>query len=406
MTIPPDIRSDVDAVGPGIVALRRALHQHPELAFTEVWTAATLAARMRGLGLVVQDGIGGTGVLAMLDGARAGRTLLLRADIDGLPMEETTGREYASKLPNRNHACGHDAHAAIVVGVADVLRRYRERIAGRCAFVFQPADEPMRGALRMIEDGLLERVRPDMSLSLHVLPLANTGQVVVQSGPIWASWDTRILTINGPPPSPDGRVKFDLARVAAQVTIALYEMVEREGRSREPVSFRVRALNAEQRGAGAPSQAAIEVLMGRGERSEATIEVNLALYDNALRTRLLHQIEHVAETVVDAAGGALRWGTDYALPALVNDEHVTRAVERAAHRVIGQANVIKNWRNRFSDDFGLFMAAAPGCLMLLGTANPDKGLTESWHRPGFDIDEDALPVGVEILARAALELLQ
>jgi amidohydrolase len=172
------------------------------------------------------------------------------------------------------------------------------------------------------------------------------------------------------------------------------------------VSFRVRALKAEQRGAGAPSQSAVEVLMGRGEPSEATIEVNLALYDNALRARLLQQVEHVAETVVNAAGGALRWETDYALPALINDERVTRAVERGAHRVVGQANVIKNWRNRFSDDFGLFMAAAPGCLMLLGTANPAKGVTESWHRPGFDIDEDALAVGVEILARAALELLQ
>jgi amidohydrolase len=406
MTTPLDIGSAVEAVKPSVIALRRELHQHPELAFSETWTAATLAARMRALGLAVQDGIGGTGVLAMLDGARPGKTLLLRADIDALPMEETTGREYASKLPNRNHACGHDAHAAIVVGVADILRRHGDSIAGCCAFVFQPADEPMRGALRMINDGLLEQVRPDMSLSLHVLPMANAGQVVVQSGPIWASWDTRILTINGPPPSPDGRVKFDLARVAAEVTTTLYELVEREGRSNELVSFRVRALKAEQRGAGAPSQAAVGVLMGRGEPSEATIEVNLALYDNALRARLLDQIEHVAEQVVNAAGGALRWETDYALPALVNDERVTRALEGAAHRVIGLANVIKNWRNRFSDDFGLLMAAAPGCLMLLGTANPDKGVTESWHRPGFDIDEDALPIGVEILARAVLELLQ
>src|SRR5262245_38764802 len=282
-----DLRPDVRAVKPGIIALRRALHQHPELAFSEVWTAATLAARMRSLGLAVQEGIGGTGVLAMLAGARPGRTLLLRADMDGLPMEETTGREYASQLPDRNHACGHDVHAAIVAGVAEVLQRHRDRIAGRCAFVFQPADEPMRGALRMIEDGLLERVKPDMSLSLHVLPMANTGQVVVQSGPIWASWDTRLLTIGGPSPSLDGSVTFDLVRVAAQVTTALYDLVEREGRSLEPVVFRVRTLNAEQRGRGEPGQAAVEVLMGRGEPSAATVEINLALYDNDLRARLL-----------------------------------------------------------------------------------------------------------------------
>jgi len=325
----PDLWLDVDAVAPGIVALRRALHQHPELAFSEVWTAATLAARMRSLGLAVQEGIGGTGVLAMLAGARPGRTLLLRADMDGLPMEETTGREYASQLPDRNRACGHDVHAAIVAGVAEVLQRHRDRIAGRCAFVFQPADEPMRGALRMIEDGLLERVKPDMSLSLHVLPMANAGEVVVQTGPIWASWDIRILTISGPPPSLEEPVTFDVARVAAQLTIALYDLVEREGRSSEPIVFRVRSLNAVQRGRGEPSQAAVEVLMGRGEPGAARVEIDLALYDNDLRARILREIDHVASAIVSAAGGTLHTEVDYAIPAAVNDGPVTSIVDRA-----------------------------------------------------------------------------
>src|SRR5262249_38673215 len=153
MTTRIDLSQDIKALTPGLVALRRALHQHPELAFAEVWTAATLAGRMRALGLTVQEGIGGTGVLAMLEGVKPGKTLLIRADMDALPMAETTGRAYASQLENRNHSCGHDAHAAIVAGVAEVLVRHHDRIAGRVAFVFQPADEPMRGAQRMIEDG-------------------------------------------------------------------------------------------------------------------------------------------------------------------------------------------------------------------------------------------------------------
>src|SRR5262249_26126045 len=164
MTTLVDLSHDIKALKPGLVALRRELHQHPELAFEEVWTAATLAGRMRALGLVVQKGIGGTGGLAVLEGANPGTTLVIRAAIDALPMAETTGSAYASQLENRNHSCGHDAHAAIVAGVAEVLVRHRDRIAGRLAFVFQPADEPMRGAKRMIEDGLLEQVRPDMSL--------------------------------------------------------------------------------------------------------------------------------------------------------------------------------------------------------------------------------------------------
>jgi amidohydrolase len=406
MTVIVDLGQDVKELTPRMIALRRELHRHPELAFEEVWTAATLAERMRALGLVVQDGVGGTGVLAVLEGAKPGKTLLIRADMDAVPMEEPPNREYASTIRTRNHCCGHDAHSAIVATIAEILVRYRERIAGRVAFVFQPADEPMRGAKRMIEDGLLDRVRPDMALSVHVLPMATTGHVVIQRGPIWASWDTRILRISGPAPSLDVPTKFDIARVAAQVVTDLYGLIEKEGQSTEDVAFRVRSLWAEQIGRGEPSQAAIEVHMGRGEPGQAAIEVNLAVYDNALRAHLLERIESVAGTIVRSAGGTLRTEVDYALPAVVNDDHVTAAVDRAARCVIGQAGIITHWRNHFSDDVGLFLAAAPGCLMLLGTGNPAKGITESWHRPGFDIDENALPVGAHIMSLAALDVLR
>ena len=394
-----DLGRDIDEVTPGVIALRRELHQHPELAFEEVRTAATLAARMHSLGLAVQEGIGATGVLAVLEGARPGKTLLVRSDMDALPMADTTGRDYASTLRDRNHACGHDAHSAVVAGVAEVLVRHRDRIAGRIAFVFQPADEPMRGARRMIEDGLLERTKPDMSLAVHVLPMANAGQAVVQAGPIWASRDELILRLRGPQSVSGGPATFDPARTAAQITLALYELVELEGRSAGGVTFRVRSLRADESG---------PVWLGgsRDESGQAALEVNLAVYDNALRARLLRSIEEVSVAIVGAAGGTLSTEIGYALPALVNDDYVTGALERAARRVIGEANIIKDWRSPFSDDFGLFMAAAPGCLLLLGTANPDKGITEIWHRPAFDIDEDALPVGVQIMSLAALELLQ
>jgi amidohydrolase len=406
MTVTVDLGQDVKELTPRMIALRRELHRHPELAFEEVWSAATLAERMRALGLVVQDGIGGTGVLAVLEGARPGKTLLIRADMDAVPMEETPNREYVSTIKARNHCCGHDAHSAIVAAIAEILVRHRARIGGRVAFIFQPADEPMRGAKRMIDDGLLTRVTPDMSMSVHVLPMANAGQVVLQRGPIWASWDTRILRISGPAPSGDSSIPFDIVRVAAHVTTSLYDLVTHDARAADDVTFRVRSLAAEQRGQGEPSQAAVAVHLGRGQPSEATLEVNLALYDNALRSRLLQGIDDVAHATISAAGGTFTSAVDHALPALVNDDVVTGALERAARQVVGQANIIKDWRSRFSDDFGLFQAAAPGCLMLLGTANPDKGITEIWHRPGFDIDETSLPVGVHIMSLAALDVLQ
>jgi len=251
----------------------------------------------------------------------------------------------------------------------------------------------------MIEDGLLERIKPDMSLGVHVLPMANAGQAVVQAGPIWASRDERTLRIRGPQAVPGAPAAFDPARVAAHVTTALYGLAEREGRSTEGVTFRVRSLMAEFSG---------PVWLGgsRGGPDQAAIEVNVAVYDNALRSRLLRCIDEASLAIVTAAGGAVSTHVDYELPALVNDEQATGAVERAARQVIGEANIIKDWRNPFSDDLGLFMAAAPGCLLLLGTANPDKGITEIWHRPAFDIDEDALPVGVQIMSLAALDLLR
>lgn len=400
MTAPVDLSPDIGELTPRVIALRRALHQHPELAFEEAWTASTLAARMRALGLAVQERIGGTGVLAVLDGMQSGKTLLIRADMDALPMADATGREYASTRAGRHHGCGHDVHCAVVAGVAEVLARHRDRIAGRIGFVFQPADEPMRGARAMIDDGLLTRLTPDMFLSLHVVPMLDVGHAVIQRGPIWASWDTQVLTIKGAPKA------FDLARVAAEVTTSLYDLVDESARqSTDEIAFRVRALKAEQRGAGDTSQAAIEVHLGRGEPSEASIEINLALYDNTLRIRLLRAVADTAETIVAAAGGALTRAVDYAIPAVINDGRVTDAVERAAQRVIGPAHIVTGWRNRFADDVALFMAATPGCLMLLGTANATKGITETWHRPAFDVDEDALPIGVHVLSQAALDLL-
>jgi metal-dependent amidase/aminoacylase/carboxypeptidase family protein len=251
----------------------------------------------------------------------------------------------------------------------------------------------------MIEAGLLERVQPAMSVALHVLPMARAGQVVVQRGPLWASRDELRLTIAAPPREAGPFGAVDLARAAARLTTALYDLVDLEGVSSEPVTFRIRSLRAEQEG---------PAWLGgtRGEPDMSALEVNLALYDNALRARLLERIAEVSAALVGAAGGTLDIRADYALPALVNDDHVTGAVERAATTVVGPGNILTGWRNPFSDDFGLFMAAAPGCLFLLGTANPDKGITEIWHRPGFDIDEDALPVGVHIMALAVLDLLR
>jgi len=181
----------------------------------------------------------------------------------------------------------------------------------------------------MIEAGLLEQVQPAMSVALHVLPMARTGQVVVQRSPLWASRDELTLAIAAPPRDAGPFGAVDLARLAARLTTALYDLVDLEGVSSEPVTFRVRSLRSEQEG---------PVWLGgtRGELDGAALELNLALYDNGLRARLLERIAEVSAALVGAAGGTLDICADYALPALVNDDHVTGAVERAAATVVGQ----------------------------------------------------------------------
>ena len=182
--------------------------------------------------------------------------------------------------------------------------------------------------------------------------------------------------------------------------------VETERRSTEDLTFRVRVLQAEQRGQGGASQAGIEVHLGRGERSHAAIEINLAVHDNTLRTHLLGRIEEVAGAIVTAAGGTLVIEADYALPALVNDAPVTAALERAAQWVIGDANIIRGWRNRFSDDFASSWPPPRAASCCLAPRIPTRTSPRSGTRPGFDLDEDALPLGVEIMSLAALDLLR
>ena len=391
MTPTVDLGPDINDLKPSIISLRRTLHQHPELAFEETFTAATLAEHLRTAGLVVEEGIGGTGVLAVLDGAGAGKTLILRADIDGMPLDEASGREYGSQIDGRNHACGHDANSAMVASVADILARHRQSFTGRIAFIFQPADEPMRGAQRMIDDGLLERINPDMSVAIHVMPPFETGQAGIQSGPLLASRDALVLEVSDQGGALDAGPGLDAAHLAARLVTALYDLVGREGGADEDVSFRVRSFKAE---GGVPASP-----------SHAEIECNLAVFDNTLRTKLLRRIRDVSSDIVEAAGGELSVKADYALPALVNDENVTGIIEEAARHIIGHENIVKGLRYPFADDFSLFMTNAPGCFILLGTANAQKGLTAALHTSEFDIDEDALPLGVQIVAQAALALL-
>ncbi len=386
-----DVSQEVVALTDELIALRREFHEYPELAFEEFRTADLIARRLEALGLAVERNIGVTGVLAFLEGASPGKTLMIRADMDALPMPEAEGRPYGSKLENRNHSCGHDMNMSIVIETAKVLAAHRESIAGRVAFVFQPADEPQLGAKRMIDDGLLDKVKPDLVLAQHPLADVRAGTAVVQPGPLWASGDVMKLTIAGPASTlraPHEGV--DCVLVAAQVVTALYAMVHRESPVLEPAMFNVTSLQASQ----------------TPPTSQAELEIRLAVFNEPLRQKLLRRIDEVVRGIVSSMGGECAFETVLSIPPLVNDPTVTAAVANATKQVLGEGSIIQGWRNYFSDDFAFFATHAPGCLFILGSANPDKGITGRTHSPEYDIDEDMLPAGVEIMSLAALELLR
>ena len=384
-----DVAKQVSSLKDSSIATRRELHQHPELAFEETWTAQYVASQLESLGLEVHRGLAVTGVVGILKGARPGKTVLLRAQMDGLAMPDPVDRPYRSVLENRNHACGHDFSMALLLGAAHVLASQRDNINGQVAFVFQPAEEPEIGAKRMIQDGLFEIVKPDYVIGQHALDNLPTGKVVAQVGPIWASVDVMKLTIKGRRPESDNPhdAGADAMLMTGEVITALYAMANREHPLQEPVVFRVTSVQSQP-----------------GNPPTAEITMRLSTYNRVVQETLRQRIEEVAAGIVGAMKGTCTLENTHSLPPIINHPAPAQALIKAAKDTVGEENVVQNWRNTFPEDFVWFMEVAPGSVFGMGTYNPAKG-TGRFHQPDYDVDDDAVPIGVEITSRATLELL-
>jgi amidohydrolase len=382
---------------PELVDLRRHFHRHPELSFEEHQTAAAIAAHLRRAGLEVTEGVGGTGVVGLLRGtgasADAGRTLLVRADIDALPITEANDVEYASQSPGAMHACGHDAHIAIALTLADVLAGMRERLRGNVKFAFQPAEERIGGAAPMIEQGVMRDPDVTAVIGLHIWSPTPVGDVVVQAGPLFASADEVYLKVRGR--GGHGampHLNVDPIAAAAQIVVAVQTLVSREVSPFQPAVVTFGSIH----GGTAFNIVADEVEL-RG---------TVRAYDPAVREHLLRRIGEVAEGVAAALRASAEYEVRRGAPACVNDAEIAALVHRAAQETVGAEHVPQgDQRQSVSDDMALFLNAAPGCYFLLGCGNPERGITAPHHSPRFDVDEDALPIGVEVMARAALAYL-
>jgi amidohydrolase len=383
---------------------RRDFHAHPELGYDEHRTGAAVAERLAGHGYRVTRGVGRTGVVGSLDGAKqapeasseeSARALLYRADMDALPVREENEVAYRSQNDGVMHACGHDAHVAIALGVAARMARESDRLRGHLRFAFQPAEEGGKGAVAMIEDGVLESPKISAAIGLHVWNNFPVGTVGVYAGPMMAAVDEFELTIQGrgghgamPQQTVDAIV------TAAQVVTALQTIVSRN------VS---------------PLDAAV-VTVGKLTAGTAfNIIADTAHLRGTVRTFSRETNERIPETLERVIRGAcLSMGATYQLdykrqsPPLVNSEEICEMVADCAAEVVGRERVIRDEsvRTMGGEDMSYFLERVEGCYFFLGTRNESRGLTHPHHSPRFDIDESALATGVEIMTRVIRRYLQ
>jgi amidohydrolase len=372
-----------------LVAWRRDFHAHPELGFQETRTAAHVAEAAEELGYRVRTGVGRTGVVA--ERGEGHPIVAIRADMDALPIQEACDVPYASQVPGVMHACGHDAHTAIALGVAKLLAE--EAFPGTVRFLFQPSEERgdeegVSGAPRMVEDGAMEGV--DTVLALHVRGNLPVGDISVETGPVSAGIDTFRATIIG-----EGghgaypHLLVDPIYIAGHVILALNGIVSRRLSPTAPAVVSVGAIHGGR---------ACNVIP---ERVEITGTVRFM--SQAVRERIYAEIERAFE-IARTMGGDYELEIEPGGLPMVNDEAVVGLIRQVAADLLGSEHVLEQEVTMGAEDFGVFSSLAPGAMFRLGCRI--EGDERKGHNPRFDIDERCLPIGTAILAETALRLLR
>jgi amidohydrolase len=387
-----DLREAALEIGPGVVADRRDLHQHPELGYQESRTAALVAARLRELGLEVRTGVGRTGVVGLLRGKGGGKTVLLRADMDALPITEENVTAYTSQNAGVMHACGHDAHTAILLGAARVLADRRSELNGTVKFMFQPAEEGGAGALRMIEDGVLANPSVDAAFGLHVDAERFVGQVSALPGPCMASADRFTIVVRGRgshAARPQGSI--DPIVVGAHIVTALQTIVSREVSPIEPAVVTVGSL---------ASGTTFNVIP-----DTATIRGTVRTFSAELRSRIQERVGEIAKGVATAlrATADVEYSSGY--PVLTNDAAAVAFVQSTLSGVLGPDALVDREPTMGAEDFSYILERVPGAFFYLGVREEGWTTPRPVHTSTFDLGEEALPVGVVSLAATAMRFL-
>ncbi|WP_286953401.1 MULTISPECIES: M20 metallopeptidase family protein [Aminobacterium] len=368
--------------------LYRDFHRHPELSFKEKDTSEKIAAYMENLGCTVQKNVAGTGVVALLMGAKKGPTVAIRADIDALPVEEKSGLPYKSIYEGLMHACGHDVHITCALGAAKILASLKNDLQGTVKFIFQPAEEINAGAKAMVEEGVLENPHVSMIFGLHNHPEIPVGKVALKEGPLMASVDTTFVTIKGR----GGHGAFphkdiDPIVAAASIIMSLQTIVSRnvDPQHSAVVSF--------------------GTIHGGTANNVIPDEVKLTGTVRTFDPHIRESMEPWMRRVIEHAAASLGCTADFYyrqdLPAVMNHPEAAALGMRAIEEIIGKEGIVIPVPSMGGEDFAIFQEKVPGCFFWLGVGNPDIDAIHPWHSPRFKADEGALSIGAGVLALSA-----
>ncbi|MEW6730438.1 MAG: amidohydrolase [Acidobacteriota bacterium] len=378
-----------------LISTRRQLHKHPELKFQEVESARLVAERLQGLGYQVRTGIAGTGVVGLLETGREGPTVMLRADMDALPITEENSVEYASQCAGVMHACGHDGHVAALLATAKQLIANSNRLRGTVKLVFQPGEEGGNGALKMIEEGVLESPHVDAAFGLHVWNNMPVGKIGVVTGPLMASVDEFHLVVKGR--GGHGAMPHqtvDAILVASQIVCALQTIVSRQVNPLDCAVVTVGSFHA-----GSAFNIIAETAELRG---------TVRTFSRELYQEIPELFKRIVQGTATALGAQCEIKYERQCLPTINDANMAELVRNIAAEVVGADNVISDntARTMGGEDMSFFLERVPGCFFFVGSQNTDRGLVYPHHSPKFDFDEAALPIGTEILLRIALQYLK
>ena len=393
-----EIKALAADVFPEVVRLRRTIHRNPELAFEEVETARLVKETLEPLGLDVQTGVAKTGVVATLKGEQPGRTVLLRADMDALPIHEQNDFDFISQNAGKMHACGHDAHTSSLLGTAMILSKLKADVRGSVRFIFQPSEERIPGGAKvMIEEGVLAdgsaSPAPQAVFGQHVQPTMPVGTIGVRTGMYMASADEVFITVKGKGGHAAGPhlLGTDTVLVASHILVALQSVIARNCPPDVPSVLSIGKLIAD----GATN------VIPETARMEGTFRA----MEEDWRFHAHELIRRVAKHTAEAFGAEAEVEIVVGYPALYNHEAPTELVRRAAEAYVGAENVIELDMWFASEDFAWYLREAPGSFYRIGTGNEAEGITHGLHTPRFTIDEDALRIAPGFMAFLAMEYL-